>query len=127
MQHSCPMRRLHPDMSDLCFTCRQSLFRAFNAMVDGIPQNVVQRRFHFFKNVPIHISGLTEKFKLYSFPKFFGQVAHQSRKSLHSIGKGSHSGPDHRMVKVLRQVQEAPGIVTQGINLVRNVLHASFV
>ena len=56
------------------FACRYPLMRRFHAMVNGIPDQVRQRRLQFLQNVPVDgccVSGNLESDLLARFP---GQV-----------------------------------------------------
>ena len=77
-------------------------------MIDGIAEQVGQRRFQPIEDVPIDLRVFTNDFEPHFLAERTGQVAHHSRKALSAIGKGTHARAQDLEIQAVGKVGGAP-------------------
>ena len=102
------MPRVQPQLSRLGLAGRRPLVRCLDAVVHGVSQQVVQRRFELFEDVAIHGRRRPDDFELDLFAELPAQVAHESREALHSIRERSHTAVDHFVVQTAIEIGGLP-------------------
>src|SRR5258708_3413900 len=98
------MVRFESDGTFARFRSSPALFRRFDPMIDGVPEQVREWSFNFLKNVAIHLSVLTADFQPELLFERASEIAHHPRESLNPIRKGTHSAGQHLAVKTVRKI-----------------------
>ena len=65
-----------------------------HAMIEGVAQQVIERRFKLFQDVAINVGGAAEDVELHRFAECSGEVADQAREPLRPVDEGPHPAGD---------------------------------
>ena len=81
-----------------------ALLGRFQSMIEGVAQEMRQRRFQSFQDFPVHAGGLARDFKADLLVQLPCQIAHHPRESQHPVGKGAHPAGNSLAIKALGQI-----------------------
>ena len=83
------------------------LLRRFDAVIDGVAQQMAQWRVEFLQNVPVHLRRLPDNLQPCLLAQRAAQIAYHPRKALNAVGERSHAAGQRLVVKPMRQIGRA--------------------
>ena len=95
LQHARSMARLQADGPDRRLAGRAAVVRHFETMVQGIADQMVERRFESIEDVAVDAGGLTDDLEPRLLAKLTSQVTDQARKAAYTIGQWPHPAGQH--------------------------------
>ena len=78
---------------------RAAIVRHFDAVVECVADQVVERRFEPIEDVAVNAGGLTDDLKPRLLAELTSQVADQTRKPADTIGQWPHPAGQHFMMQ----------------------------
>ena len=104
---ACAVTRLHLQNALFRLSRRPPLFGRFDAVIDGIANEVSERRLELSENVAIDLRRLARDLQLHPFAQGAREIAHQPRKSMHHVAKGTHPARKRFGVQPMREVHRS--------------------
>ena len=90
-QHAGAVARFHAYRAQRCLAGVDALVRTFHAMVDGIPQHVVQRAFDLRQDVAVDQRVFAVDLQLHFLAQAARQVAHHARERVDAVAERAHA------------------------------------
>ena len=91
-------------------------------MIDGVPQEMSERRFQLLQNLAVGLSGLPSEFQVHFLVQRACEVTHHARKFPNAIGKRPHSRIQHFVIETRGQIEKPPIEKIQLLQLLLNDL-----
>ena len=91
----------------------RALFRSFQAVVDCVSQNVIQRRFQLFEDVAIDVGVVPHDFKLDLLAELPSEIPDHAWEALHAISERSHSAGDDFVIQPAIEVIGLPRVLIE--------------
>ena len=139
------MRHPQADRAFRLFARQQALFGRFNPVVDGVAQQVGERRFEFFEDIAVNLGFLAFDFQAYLLAQRPTQITDHALLAHQHIGERAHAAGQRGVIEQLRALaglpaefvefggllaeqmlrlgEHAPGLVQSLFNLVRQAHH----
>ena len=80
---------------------RAAFLERLNPMVNGVAQEMAQRRVELDQNVAVHLGGLADDIQSHLLPQRAAQVAHHARKCLNAITERPHAAGERLVVQAV--------------------------
>ena len=101
----------------------QALFRGFDAVIDGVAQQMSQRCFKLFQHVAIDLGFLAFDLQAHLFAKAAPEVANHARLPAEHVGERAHATGQRGVIEHLRALTGLPGeFVEFGVFLAEQLL-----
>ena len=82
----------------------RALVRRLDPVIDGVAEQVPERRVELDEHVAVHLRGLARDLEPHLLAERLGHVADHARKSDDAVGKRSHPAGERSLVQAMRQV-----------------------
>ena len=107
LQHPCCVARFESDDRLGRFALPHTVFGHLTAMIHGIADQMRQRSFKPFKDVPIHLRRLTRDLQSHRFSQAAAQITHHAREALRAVTERTHPRAQHLQIKPVRETRRA--------------------
>jgi hypothetical protein len=121
LQHAGGVARLQHDAAFFRLAAGAALRRILHGMVDGVAQQVAERRLQLVEHVAIDLGVLADDLQPHALVQFLGEVAHQARQRAGAVGEGTHAAGDRLLVQAARDAAGALVIQLQFLQPLRGV------
>jgi len=103
------MRGTQADQAFFRFAVEQALLRGFDAVIDGVAQQMRQRCFELFQHIAVDLSLLAFDLQAYLFAEAAAQIADHAYLTVEHVGEWPHPAGQRGVIKHLRTVTGLPG------------------
>ena len=79
----------------------------FETVIDGVAQQMAERRVELRQDVPVHLRRAADDLQLHLPAQGAGEIPHHARQTLHAIGKRPHAGGQRLLVEPMREMDGA--------------------
>ena len=100
--------RLDPHQALRRLARRLARLRRLDAVIDGVAQQMAERRVELGQNVAVHLRRAADDLELHPPAERAGEIAHHARQALDAVGERPHAAGQRFLVEPMREVDGAP-------------------